>query len=53
MWVYLAGAFPETDWPDQGAVTLDNISVRYAEKLDPVLHDVSLNIEPGQKVIVY
>ncbi|XP_038054473.1 ATP-binding cassette sub-family C member 9-like isoform X1 [Patiria miniata] len=44
------GELPDPSWPKEGAVAADAISVRYAEKLDPVLQGVSLNIEPGQKI---
>ncbi|XP_038068240.1 ATP-binding cassette sub-family C member 8-like [Patiria miniata] len=44
------GELPKAEWPDQGAVSVDNISVRYAEKLDPVLQNISVDIQPGQKI---
>ncbi|XP_033643756.1 ATP-binding cassette sub-family C member 8-like [Asterias rubens] len=44
------GTSPDSEWPQRGAVTVEDVSVRYAETLDPVLSNISLNIEPGQKV---
>ncbi|XP_041460450.1 ATP-binding cassette sub-family C member 9-like isoform X1 [Lytechinus variegatus] len=44
------GMEPPPEWPQKGEIVLDNISVRYARELDPVLHDVSVTIPPGQKL---
>ncbi|XP_022080967.1 ATP-binding cassette sub-family C member 9-like isoform X2 [Acanthaster planci] len=44
------GKLPKPEWPDWGAVSVNNISVRYAEKLEPVLQNISLDIQPGQKI---
>lgn len=41
---------PATGWPAQGAVSFHNYSTRYREGLDPVLKDVSLNIQPHEKI---
>lgn len=37
-------------WPSRGHIVLDNVSVRYNERQQPVVSDVSLEIAPGQKV---
>lgn len=39
------GEIPSKEWPSEGAISLKNLSVRYAEDLPDVLHDVSLHIE--------
>ncbi|XP_033110771.1 ATP-binding cassette sub-family C member 9-like [Anneissia japonica] len=41
---------PPLDWPNKGEIVLDDISVRYAADLDPVLHDVSVTLCAGEKV---
>ena len=43
---------PGPTWPHEGSITLDKVSVRYASDLDPVLHEVSLHIQAGQKVFI-
>ncbi|XP_022104006.1 ATP-binding cassette sub-family C member 9-like [Acanthaster planci] len=44
------GKLPDPSWPEKGAVAMDDISVRYAENLDPVLEGLSLDIKAGQKI---
>ncbi|XP_048451624.1 ATP-binding cassette sub-family C member 8-like [Rhincodon typus] len=39
-----------TNWPQSGAIEFNEVSVRYDEKLDPVLHKLTLKINPGTKV---
>ncbi|CAH1793470.1 unnamed protein product [Owenia fusiformis] len=41
---------PPPAWPQEGAIAVDNYSVRYREGLDLVLKDVSFNVQPGEKV---
>uniref|UniRef100_A0ABM0N098 ATP-binding cassette sub-family C member 9-like n=1 Tax=Saccoglossus kowalevskii TaxID=10224 RepID=A0ABM0N098_SACKO len=41
---------PPKDWPKNGDISIEHISVRYAEDLDPVLHNVSVHFKPGEKV---
>ncbi|OQS01824.1 ATP-binding Cassette (ABC) Superfamily, partial [Thraustotheca clavata] len=41
---------PPPSWPQHGAVTFDNYSMKYRPHLDLVLKNVSINILPGQKV---
>jgi ATP-binding cassette subfamily C (CFTR/MRP) protein 1 len=38
------------DWPENGATSFENYSVRYREGLDLVLHDVTLDIKDGETV---
>ncbi|XP_071810168.1 ATP-binding cassette sub-family C member 9-like [Asterias amurensis] len=44
------GTSPDSEWPQSGAVTVEDVSVRYAKTLDPVLSNISLNVKPGQKI---
>ncbi|WOO83211.1 ATP-dependent bile acid permease [Vanrija pseudolonga] len=44
------GIVPEPSWPAKGAITIRNLSFRYAPDLPDVLHDISLDILPGQRV---
>ncbi|XP_022093816.1 ATP-binding cassette sub-family C member 9-like isoform X2 [Acanthaster planci] len=44
------GMEPPFHWPTRGAVSIENISVRYGEELDPVLKDVTVHIRAGEKV---
>lgn len=48
---YLAPAQIPQNWPDQGEIQIQNLSVRYDSTLKPVLKHVSAHISPGQKVI--
>ncbi|XP_071960045.1 ATP-binding cassette sub-family C member 8-like [Antedon mediterranea] len=41
---------PPLNWPNKGEIVLDDISVRYAADLDPVLHDVTVTLQAGDKV---
>ncbi|XP_071815996.1 ATP-binding cassette sub-family C member 9-like isoform X3 [Apostichopus japonicus] len=41
---------PSISWPDKGLITLDNVHARYAKGLDPVLHGVTVTLEPTQKI---
>lgn len=45
-----AGIYPDDSWPSQGRIAFKNISARYSQDLPDVLHDVSFQIEPGQRV---
>ncbi|KAK2100686.1 ATP-binding cassette sub- C member 8 [Saguinus oedipus] len=40
------------NWPDQGKIQIQNLSVRYDSSLKPVLKHVNALISPGQKVSV-
>ncbi|KAK1622226.1 ABC transporter [Colletotrichum phormii] len=39
-------------WPSQGQVEIQNVTVSYSEETRPVLKGVSLSIEPGEKVAI-
>ncbi|MBN3324023.1 ABCC8 protein, partial [Atractosteus spatula] len=45
----LASQIPE-NWPHQGEIQIQNLSVRYDSTLKPVLKHVNAHISPGQKV---
>ena len=38
------------DWPVRGRLQLENLTVRYRQDLDPVLTDLTLSLEPGERV---
>ncbi|XP_069754521.1 ATP-binding cassette sub-family C member 8 isoform X2 [Narcine bancroftii] len=38
------------NWPDEGDIKIQNLSVRYDSTLKPVLKNVNAHISPGQKV---
>ncbi|XP_051878663.1 ATP-binding cassette sub-family C member 9-like isoform X2 [Pristis pectinata] len=39
-----------TNWPHSGKIEFNEVSVRYDKKLDPVLHKLTLKINPGTRV---
>jgi ABC-type multidrug transport system fused ATPase/permease subunit len=41
---------PPAAWPHNGEIKVQNLEVKYAEDLDPVLHHISFNIKGGEKV---
>lgn len=41
---------PPIGWPAQGQISVKNYSTRYREGLDPVLKDISLNINSREKI---
>ncbi|XP_077870404.1 ATP-binding cassette sub-family C member 9-like [Saccoglossus kowalevskii] len=41
---------PPPDWPTDGDIKIENISVRYDPSLEPVLRDVSIHFKGGQRV---
>lgn len=41
---------PLPEWPTRGRIEVQNLTVRYSPDLDPVLHSVSFNINPGEKI---
>ncbi|XP_030828521.1 ATP-binding cassette sub-family C member 8 [Strongylocentrotus purpuratus] len=45
-----SGIEPPGSWPDKGQIELDDISVRYANDLDPVLKGVTLTIPEKEKL---
>mmetsp|Transcript_31687 Transcript_31687/g.48508 ORF Transcript_31687/g.48508 Transcript_31687/m.48508 type:complete len:173 (-) Transcript_31687:370-888(-) len=38
------------DWPEQGRVSFDNVSLRYRPNTDVVLHDLSFSVGRGEKI---
>lgn len=40
------------NWPSAGRVSLENVSMRYRDDLPLVLHDVTFQVEPAQKVAI-
>jgi len=41
---------PPPNWPTKGAITMDNVVLRYDPMGLPVLHGVDLHIQPQEKV---
>lgn len=41
---------PSPQWPTQGEVIFDNVSFRYKEGGDLVLRNISLHLQPGEKI---
>lgn len=41
---------PESSWPSQGAIKCQDLVVKYAPDLPPILHKLNFNILPGEKV---
>jgi ABC-type multidrug transport system fused ATPase/permease subunit len=41
---------PPRNWPSKGAVQFINYTTRYRSDLDPVLKNINLTIQPGEKV---
>ena len=37
-------------WPCTGDINMEELTVRYGEKSDPVLHNISVNINTQEKV---
>ena len=45
------GKEPPKTWPTKGEIKFDHLYLRYTDAVDPVLKNLSINIEPGMKVI--
>ena len=43
---------PPRTWPQNGEISIERVSARYARNLDPVLKCVSVDIKAGDKVIL-
>ncbi|KAF0561148.1 P-loop containing nucleoside triphosphate hydrolase protein [Gigaspora margarita] len=41
---------PPACWPHNGAITVQNLEVKYAPDLEPVLHRISFNVESQEKI---
>ncbi|XP_022081211.1 ATP-binding cassette sub-family C member 9-like [Acanthaster planci] len=44
------GEEPSPDWPHEGRIQLENVSVRYAIDTDTVLNDITVDFQPGEKI---
>lgn len=44
------GMKPGPEWPALGTIQFENVSLWYSKSLPPVLHDLSLDIESGEKI---
>ncbi|XP_070543483.1 ATP-binding cassette sub-family C member 8-like isoform X1 [Ptychodera flava] len=44
------GKSPTDNWPSNGDIKFQNISVRYADHLDAVLRHITLHVKSGQKI---
>ncbi|KAK0424582.1 hypothetical protein QR680_008734 [Steinernema hermaphroditum] len=44
------GEDPPRDWPERGAITIENLQLRYREGLDLVLRGIAAKIAPGEKI---
>ena len=43
---------PPPDWPDKGALTMEDVAFRYSDDLPLVLKNLSFSIKPSEKVRV-
>ncbi|KAJ7131700.1 multidrug resistance-associated ABC transporter [Mycena crocata] len=41
---------PPASWPATGAIRCEDLVIRYAPELPPVLHNLTFDIKPGEKV---
>src|SRR5690348_839121 len=41
---------PSDNWPSAGAITIRNLEMRYRPELPSVLHNLSLDIQGGEKI---
>ncbi|KAJ7113275.1 multidrug resistance-associated ABC transporter [Mycena crocata] len=41
---------PAPSWPEHGAIRCENLVIRYAPELPAVLHNLSFDIKPGEKI---
>ncbi|KAJ7717035.1 multidrug resistance-associated ABC transporter [Mycena metata] len=41
---------PAASWPSTGAIRCEDLVIRYAPELPPVLHSLTFDIKPGEKV---
>ncbi|KAL9586159.1 MAG: hypothetical protein Q9212_001080 [Teloschistes hypoglaucus] len=45
-----ADARPPGGWPSQGAIGFSNYSTSYRSDLEPVLKDITFNVQPGERL---
>ncbi|GFU58069.1 multidrug resistance-associated protein 1 [Nephila pilipes] len=43
---------PASSWPDSGQISIQNLNTAFGEGMHPVLHDINLSIQPGEKVAI-
>ncbi|KAJ7271635.1 multidrug resistance-associated ABC transporter [Mycena rebaudengoi] len=41
---------PPDSWPEQGAIRCENLVIRYASELPNVLHNLTFEVSPGEKI---
>ncbi|KAI8052837.1 P-loop containing nucleoside triphosphate hydrolase protein [Syncephalis plumigaleata] len=41
---------PDPNWPSRGAITVENLVLRYAVDQSPVIHDLSFDVKPGERI---
>ncbi|KAJ7824278.1 multidrug resistance-associated ABC transporter [Mycena leptocephala] len=41
---------PEPSWPEHGAIQCENLVIRYAPDLPDVLHNLTFEVQPGEKI---
>ncbi|KAF7343129.1 ATP-dependent bile acid permease [Mycena venus] len=41
---------PEPSWPEHGAIQCENLVIRYASDLPNVLHKLTFEVKPGEKI---
>ncbi|KAF9940341.1 hypothetical protein BGZ65_007307 [Modicella reniformis] len=46
----IEGSRPPADWPFDGKIEVKDLTMQYAPDLGPVLHGISLNIRPREKI---
>ena len=44
---------PPNDWPDKGQVEMYSYCTRYREGLEPVLHNITCTLDPGERVRLF
>lgn len=44
------GPLPPADWPSEGEIEFQDVSLQYSAELDPVVRNFSVHIKAGQKV---
>ncbi|KAK8801165.1 hypothetical protein WA158_001935 [Blastocystis sp. Blastoise] len=47
---HIEGHIPEESWPSRGDITFKNMSMRYRQELEPVLHHINVSIKGEEKV---
>ncbi|KAJ6577627.1 multidrug resistance-associated ABC transporter [Mycena capillaripes] len=43
---------PPASWPSTGAIHCEDLVIRYAPELPPVLHSLTFDINPGEKLLI-